>query len=64
MKTLGNTIMITGARTGIGLETAELVAARGNTVIMMARNEERLRREAAGLPNAHPFACDIADPDR
>ena len=64
MKTIGNTIMITGAGTGIGLETARLFAARGNTVIMVARNEERLRREAASLPNAHAFACDIADPDR
>lgn len=62
MKTTGNTILITGGGTGIGLEAARLLSHKGNTVIMVARNEERLKHEADQLPNAVPIVCDIADP--
>lgn len=64
MNLSGNTILITGAGTGVGLEAARAFDARGNTVIMVARDEERLRREAAKLKDAHPYACDIADADQ
>lgn len=62
MKTTGHTVLITGAGTGIGLEAAKLFDARGNTVIMVARDGDRLIREAARLQHAHPYACDITDP--
>lgn len=61
MKTSGNTILITGAGTGMGLAAAKAFSAQGNTVVMVARNGERLREEAAKLRNADPFACDISD---
>ncbi len=61
MKTTGHTVLITGAGTGIGLEAAKLFDRRGNHVIMVARNADRLQREAEGLQNATPYACDIAD---
>lgn len=61
MKTTGNTILITGAGTGMGLAAAKAFSQRGNKVIMVARNEERLRREAAALNDASAFACDISD---
>lgn len=61
MKTTGNTVLITGAGTGVGLELAKLFSQTGNTVIMVARNEERLVREAAKLENAVPIACDLAN---
>ncbi|MBF4577515.1 SDR family oxidoreductase [Frondihabitans sp. VKM Ac-2883] len=61
MKTTGNTILITGAGTGMGLEAARQFSALGNTVIMVARNAERLDQEAAPLANAHTFVCDITD---
>ena len=61
MKTTGNTILITGAGTGMGLEAAKQFSQRGNTIIMVARNKERLQAEAARLENASTFACDIAD---
>jgi uncharacterized oxidoreductase len=64
MDITGNTILITGAGTGIGLEAAKLFDQHGNRLIMVARNEDRLEREAAQLKDAHPFACDISDADQ
>jgi short-subunit dehydrogenase involved in D-alanine esterification of teichoic acids len=61
MKTTGNTILITGAGTGMGLEAAKQFSQRGNTIIMVARDKERLQAEAARLENATTFPCDIAD---
>jgi uncharacterized oxidoreductase len=61
MQTTGNTILITGAGTGMGLEAAKQFSQRGNRIIMVARNQDRLQAEAALLENASVFACDIAD---
>ncbi|MFC0267935.1 SDR family oxidoreductase [Kushneria aurantia] len=62
MNISGNTILITGAGTGMGLAAAKAFASLGNRVLMVARNEKRLAEEAAHLPGALHFACDIADP--
>ncbi len=64
MKTTGNTILTTGVGTSIGLEAAKLFDQRGNRVIMVARNGERLRFEADRLQNASTFVCDISDEDQ
>lgn len=64
MDITGNTILITGAATGIGLEAAKLFDQHGNRLIMVARNEDRLEREAARLKDAHTFVCDISDADQ
>lgn len=61
MKTTGNTILITGAGTGMGLEAATQFSRLGNKVIMVARNEARLRAEAAKLDGAVPYPADISD---
>lgn len=61
MKTTGNTILITGAGTGMGLEAARQFDRAGNTVIMVARNGTRLRAEAAALTNAVAYPLDITD---
>lgn len=63
MKTTGNTILITGGGTGMGLEAAKQFDAMGNTVIMVARNEERLKREAAKLNSASIIVCDLSIED-
>jgi uncharacterized oxidoreductase len=59
----GHTVLITGTGTGMGLEAAKHFAARGNRVVMVARNEERLRREADRVDGAVAHACDISDAD-
>lgn len=61
MKTTGNTILITGAGTGVGLEAAKQLSKNGNTIIMVARNAERLKKEADKLQNAHAIPCDLSD---
>lgn len=64
MKLSGNTVLVTGAGTGMGLEAARRFSALGNRVVMVARNRERLEAAAAGLAGADPYACDIADPEQ
>lgn len=45
MKELKNlVVLITGASSGIGLETAKLFAARGCKIALLARNPERLKQ--------------------
>ena len=42
MRTTGNTILITGGTSGIGLETAKLFQAEGAQVVLIGSNAERL----------------------
>jgi NADP-dependent 3-hydroxy acid dehydrogenase YdfG len=42
-------IVITGASSGIGLATARMAAKAGASVLLVARNEEALRRITAEL---------------
>ena len=57
--------IITGASVGIGLAVAEGLAAEGALVVMAARSEERLRKEAHRLARTHgvktlAVVCDVA----
>jgi NAD(P)-dependent dehydrogenase (short-subunit alcohol dehydrogenase family) len=57
--------LITGANKGIGLETARLLGARGFTVLLGCRDEERGRRAEAELraggETAHAVTLDVTD---
>jgi NAD(P)-dependent dehydrogenase (short-subunit alcohol dehydrogenase family) len=57
--------LITGANKGIGLETARLLGARGMTVLLGCRDEERGRAAEAELraggADAHAIALDVTD---
>ncbi|MEI9935219.1 MAG: SDR family NAD(P)-dependent oxidoreductase [Ferruginibacter sp.] len=61
MKTTNNTILITGGSAGIGFEIAKLFSAKGNHVIILGRNEERLQKAAAQLKNATAIAEDVSN---
>lgn len=61
MKTTERKVLITGAGTGMGLEAAKRYSSLGGRVIMVARNEERLRGKAERIPGAVALPCDISD---
>jgi uncharacterized oxidoreductase len=60
MKTSGNTILITGGATGIGLALAEAFLKAGNEVIICGRREERLLEAQSQLPGLQVRACNLA----
>lgn len=45
----GRTVLVTGASSGIGRETALLISRLGARVVLNGRNEERLRETLAGM---------------
>lgn len=56
------TIIVTGAGSGIGRETACVLNAQGASVIMLDVNEENLAETAAlGGERCHPIAIDLTD---
>jgi uncharacterized oxidoreductase len=58
MKLEGNTVLITGGTSGIGLETAKELLARGNTVIVTGRDQERLDAARRQLPKLSVIRSD------
>jgi len=58
----GLTAVVTGASSGIGAGIASALAAGGTRLVMIARNEERLREAASRTPAAIPVVCDVSDP--
>jgi 3-oxoacyl-[acyl-carrier protein] reductase len=61
----GKVAVITGASVGIGLAVAEGLAAEGANIVMAARGEDRLKKEARRVAREHgvktlAVACDVA----
>jgi uncharacterized oxidoreductase len=61
MKITENTVLITGGSAGIGLATAKQLAAKNNHVIIIGRNQERLRNAASELPNVTAINADVTN---
>lgn len=51
----GFTIVVTGANTGIGYETARQLAAQNATVVLACRSMDRCRNAVAAITAAHPY---------
>ena len=60
MQISGNTVLITGGATGIGLELARALLARENEVIICARRAERLEEAKRELPRVHTRVADVS----
>lgn len=61
---LGQTVVVLGGSSGIGLATAQLARANGAEVILTGRNPERLDRAAERLGALTTAAFDATDFDR
>lgn len=61
MRTTGNTILITGGGTGIGLALAEALTQAGNDVLICGRRTEKLDEAKRRVPEIHVLPCDVAD---
>lgn len=57
----GQTAVITGGASGIGLATAHLFAQAGANVVIFDRDGQGAQAAAASLPRAQAFTVDVAD---
>ena len=60
MDTSGNTVLITGGGTGIGLALAEALVHRDNDVVICGRRLEKLRAAKKRVPALHIRVCDVS----
>ena len=59
----GRNILVTGVNSGIGQESARVLAMRGATVLGAARDTAKAAAACRGFgPNAVPVACELSDP--
>jgi len=63
MQITGNTILITGGTSGIGLELARQLLALENTVIVTGRNQQTIDTVIAANPGLYGFQSDVSNPD-
>ena len=59
MEHAGRHALVTGGGTGIGLDIARALAARGAEVTITGRTLDRLEAAAAGTPRLHPLAMNV-----
>jgi uncharacterized oxidoreductase len=62
MKFTNQTVLITGGASGIGLALAKRFIARGNTVIVCGRDQEKLDAAARDVPGLKTMRADVAEP--
>ncbi len=61
----GRAVVVVGASSGIGLATAQHLSALGDRLVLVARDETRLREVAASLPGPTEVAvADLVDTDQ
>ncbi len=59
----GKTILITGCNSGLGQESARVLASRGARIVGLARTEEKAATALAPFGGGHvPVACELSEP--
>lgn len=61
MKISGNTVLITGGASGIGLSIAKVFLENKNTVIICGRNINKLEQVKQEYPEIHTIQCDVSN---
>ena len=60
MKISGNTILITGGASGIGLELAQQLLAKGNKIIITGRDQAKLKKAKENFPKIITIRSDVS----
>jgi len=60
MKTSGNTVLITGGGSGIGLALTKALVRSGNQVVICGRRRDRLKAVQARMPGVYFRVCDVS----
>ncbi|MEO8911242.1 MAG: SDR family oxidoreductase [Gemmatimonadaceae bacterium] len=58
----GRTAVVTGASRGIGAGIASALAEAGVRIVIIARNEVKLKERSKSIKGSIPIACDITNP--
>jgi NADP-dependent 3-hydroxy acid dehydrogenase YdfG len=58
----GRTAVVTGASRGIGAAISTALTREGARVVLLARNESKLKEAAKRLKGSIPIVCDVSDP--
>lgn len=64
MQTSGNTVLITGGGSGIGLSLTKAFLNQGNKVIICGRTLEKLEKVKADYPGLEIIQCDVQDDEQ
>lgn len=59
MKLSGKIALVTGGSRGIGFATAKILSENGATVVITAKNSERLKKSTLEIPNSIGIVADI-----
>ena len=63
MRLSGKVALVTGGSRGIGFATAKILSENGATVVITAKNQERLEKASSRIPNSIGMVANIRDKD-